>query len=84
MAGIYYIYMSSTDRQSTSPRPFLAFLEISSLNEKNIIATLLKFTGYIHNHKSLPGNIFGLILKNKMDATGGVFFDFKQGLLLAL
>ena len=39
-------------------------------NEKNIIASLLKFAGYIHNHKMLPGNIFGLILKNKMAATG--------------
>ena len=39
-------------------------------NEKKIIASLLKFTGYIHNHKILPGNIFGLILKNKMAAMG--------------
>ena len=39
-------------------------------NEKNIIASLLKFAGYIHSHKFLPGNIFGLILKNKMAATG--------------
>ena len=39
-------------------------------NEKNIIASLLKFAGYIHNHKLLPGNIIGLILKNKMAATG--------------
>ena len=39
-------------------------------NEKNIIASLLKFAAYIHNHKILPGNIFGLILKNKMAATG--------------
>ena len=38
-------------------------------NEKNIIASLLIFAGYIHNHKILPGNIFGLILKNKMAAT---------------
>ena len=38
-------------------------------NEKNI-ASLLKFAGYIHNHKFLPGNIFGLILKNKMAITG--------------
>ena len=38
-------------------------------NEKNIIASLLKFAGYIHNHKILPGNIFGLILKNKMAAS---------------
>ena len=35
-------------------------------NEKNITASLLKFAGYIHNHKIFPGNIFGLILKNKM------------------
>ena len=66
---------SSTDRQSTSPRPFLTFLEIfSHLMKKNIIATLLKFTGYIHNHKILTRSIFGLILKNKMAAT---FFFFK-------
>ena len=39
-------------------------------NEKNIIASLLKFAGYIHSHKILTGNIFGLILKNKMAATG--------------
>ena len=38
-------------------------------NEKNIKASLLKFTGYIHNHKMMPGNIFGLILKNKMATT---------------
>ena len=36
---------------------------------KGIIGNLLKFAGYIHNHKILPGNIFGLILKNKMAAT---------------
>ena len=39
-------------------------------NEKKIIASLLKLAGYIHSHKILPGNIFGLILKNKMAATG--------------
>ena len=41
-------------------------------NKKKIIASFLKFAGYIHNHKILPGNIFGLILKNKM-ATLGIF-----------
>ena len=39
-------------------------------NKKNIIASLLKFAGYIHSHKILPVDIFGLILKNKMAATG--------------
>ena len=43
-------------------------------NEKNIIASLLKFPGYIHNHNILPGNIFGLILKNKI--YGYIFFKF--------
>ena len=46
-------------------------------NKKNIIASLLKFAGYIHNHKILPGNILGLILKNKMAATG-VFSTFSK------
>ena len=45
--------------------PFL--LTVNAL-KKNIIASLLKFAGYIHNHKILPGNIFALILKNKMAA----------------
>ena len=39
---------------------------------QGVIGRLFKFSGYIHNHKILPGNIFGLILKNKM-ATTGVF-----------
>ena len=47
-------------------------------NEKNIIAILLKFAGYIHNHKILPGNIFGFILKNKMAATGVFFSTFSK------
>ena len=46
-------------------------------NKKNIIASLLKFAGYIHNHKILPGNIFGHILKNKM-ATTGIFLTFSK------
>ena len=71
-------WRSSTDRQSTSLRLFLAFLrDIFTLNEHIIIATLLKFIGYIHNHKILHGDIFGLILKNKMAATG-VFSTFSK------
>ena len=46
-------------------------------NKKNIIASVLKFARYIYNHKILPANIFGLILKNKMAATG-VFFTFSK------
>ena len=47
--------------------------------KKNIISTLLKFAGYIHNHKILPGNIFGLIFE-KQDGRHRRFFDFQQGL----
>ena len=36
---------------------------------KGIIGRDLKFAGYVH-YKILTGNIFGLILKNKMAATG--------------
>ena len=46
-------------RREISPLP---------LYRKNIIASLLKFAGYINNHEMLPGNIFVLILKNKMAA----------------
>ena len=46
-------------------------------NEKSIIASLLKFAGYIHNHKILPWIIFGLISKNKIAATG-VFSTFSK------
>ena len=43
---------------------------VTPLEAQVIIGRLLKFSGYIHYHKILPGNIFGLILKNKMAATG--------------
>ena len=33
---------------------------------KVIIGKVLSFAGYVHHYKSLPRNIFGLILKNKM------------------
>ena len=56
---------------------------ITALNKKNIIGSLLKFAGYINNHKMFSGNIFGLILKNKM-AARDVCLTLKQGLLLAL
>ena len=36
---------------------------------KGVIGRDLKFAGYVH-HKILTGNIFGLILKNKMAAMG--------------
>ena len=41
---------------------------------QGIKGRLLKYTRYIDNHKILPVNIFGLILKNKMAAMGFSFF----------
>ena len=37
---------------------------------KGIIGRDLKFAGYVPHYRILTGNIFGLILKNKMAATG--------------
>ena len=41
-----------------------------SSRAKGIIDGGLKFAGYVPHYKILTGNIFGLILKNKMAATG--------------
>ena len=45
-------------------------------NEK-IITARLKVARYIRNPKILPGNIFGLISKNKM-VVRGVFLSFSK------
>ena len=37
---------------------------------KGIVGGDLKFAGYVPHYNILTGNIFGLILKNKMAATG--------------
>ena len=37
---------------------------------KDNIGRDLKFAGYVPHYKILTGNIFGLILKNKMAVTG--------------
>ena len=34
------------------------------------IVVALKFAGYIHHYKILPGNIFGIVLKSNMATTG--------------
>ena len=51
--------------------------------KKNIIASFLKFAVYINNRKMLSGNIFGLILRNKMAATG-VFLSVMKSAYIAL
>ena len=46
----------------TSPPPqCVEKFHLYRSNKKYITASLIKFAGYIHNHKLLPGNIFGLI-----------------------
>ena len=45
---------------------------------KGIIGRDLKFAGYVHHYKILTGNISGLILKNKMAATGISFSVMKH------
>ena len=37
---------------------------------KGVIGRDLKFAGYVPYYKTLTGNLFGLILKNKMATTG--------------
>ena len=59
----------------------MADFTITALMKKNIIASFLKFAVYINNHKMLSGNIFGLILRNKM-ATTGVFVSHEKCLYL--
>ena len=56
---------------------------ITALMKKNIIASFLKFAVYINNHKMLSGNIFGLILRNKMAATG-VFLSVMKSAYISL
>ena len=51
--------------------------------KKNIIASFLKFAVYINNHKMLSGNIFGLILRNNMAATG-VFLSVMKSAYISL
>ena len=43
--------------------------------KKNIIASFLKFAVYINNHKMLSGNIFGLILRNKMSVMKSAYIS---------
>ena len=49
---------------------------------KVIIDRDLKFAGYVPHYKILTGNIFGLILNNKMAATGGFFVSHEKCLYL--
>ena len=46
---------------------------------KGIIGRDLKFAGYVPHYEILTGNIFGLILKNKMAATGVSLSVIKSG-----
>ena len=57
--------MAARDVYSTLNKDFC-----SPSRAKGITGRDLKFAGYVPHYNILTGNIFGLILKNKMTATG--------------
>ena len=69
LSGGYYGF-----RFVTPPPQYVKRFHHYRSNQKNIIASLLKFAGYIRNYKILPENIFGL---NKIAATN-VFSTFSK------
>ena len=54
----------------------------SCLTTATCLKTYQKFAGYVHHYNILTWNIFGLILKNKMAATGVSFFSHEKCLYL--
>ena len=50
---------------------------------KDIMDRDLKFTGYVPHYKILTGNVFGLILKNKM-ATKGISLSVMKSAYISL
>ena len=68
-SGGYYGFDFVTPTPPPPPQCVERFHHYHS-NEKNIVASLLKFAGYVPHYKILTGNIIGLILKNKMAGTG--------------
>ena len=50
---------------------------------KGIIGRDFKFAEYVPHYKILTGNIFGLILKNKM-ATTGIFLSVMKSVYISL
>ena len=70
--------MAATDVYSTLNKDFCW-----ASRAKGIIGRDLKFVGYVPHYKVLTGNIFGLILKNKMAATGVSLSVMKSALLLS-
>ena len=57
--------MAARDVYSTLNKDFCC-----SFRAKGIMGRDIKFTGYVPHYKILTGNVFGLILKNKMAAKG--------------
>ena len=55
---------------------------VGPLEQRVLLVDILKFTEYVTHYKILTGNIFGLILKNKMAATGVFFVSHENSLYL--
>ena len=67
------IFLASFSKTRWPPRAFISTFSKDfwwPSRAKGIIGRDLKFAGYVPHYKILIGNIFGLILKNKMAATG--------------
>ena len=62
--------MATTGVSFSVMKQCVEIFPLSPLEQKDIIGGVLKFSGYIHYYKILPGNIFGLILKNKLVTMG--------------
>ena len=65
MASSYKNKMAARDDYSTLSKDFCWPFRANGIIDRDP-----KFTGYVPHYKILTGNIFGLILKNKMAATG--------------
>ena len=72
-SGGYYGFCFLTPQPAPPPLQCIERCHCYRSNEATVIASLLKFAGYIHNSKIVPENIFGLILNNKMASMGDFF-----------
>ena len=60
----WMLWISLCDADDNDTTMFREIFTVTTLT-KNFLASFHKFAGYIHNHKILPRNIFGLILKTR-------------------
>ena len=67
MSSIAYRYLTlrlASFSKTKTARTFTHF----EVQEERVIGRVFKSADYVHHYKNLPGNSFGLILKNRMAA----------------